>query len=134
MTADPAAADTWTPEWTLGDRLRKIRRHLGVSQIEFAVTIEQNPKSYSSWESDQAQPRQLVAVAKRIEVATGVPAVWLLGIEPTQGRTVITQEYWAGSGATIVEFPQLRATSWRYAATDEALTDRDHTCESSDIA
>ena len=102
MTVSPDAGAKWTPEWTLGERLRKIRRHLGISQSEFAELIEQNPKSYSSWESDQARPRQLIAVAKRIEIATGVGASWTLGLGDVDIPGIGNG---GATGATTVGYP-----------------------------
>lgn len=146
MTADPADFITWTPEWTLGDRLRKIRRRFGISQTEFAEMIGQNPKSYSSWESDQAKPRQLVEVALKISVATGVPTPWVLGIsETTTGRLpaieriarrhpVITPEYGPRSAGVIIKFPQVTPHTPEQAATTVPVTARDQSCEHSEIA
>ena len=68
-------------EWTLGDRLRKIRRREGISQGEFAEALGVNRKSIAAWESDINQPRTSVDLAKRIEKTYGVPAVWTLGLE-----------------------------------------------------
>lgn len=69
-------------EWSLGDRLRKIRRGAGVSQEEFAATLSVNKKSLAAWTN---APRNVVAIAKRIELAYGVPATWTLGLETKPG-------------------------------------------------
>ena len=71
------------PEWTLGDRLRKVRRMGGLSQTEFAVELGTNQKTYASWEADNSAPRhqQLIAIAKRIELISGISASWVLGVE-----------------------------------------------------
>lgn len=83
--SSPAAAHTPAPkvipEWTLGDRLRKARRLAQLGQAEFAERLGQNQKTYAAWELDTSHPRNLVAVAKRIEALSGVPAAWLLGID-----------------------------------------------------
>ena len=57
------------PEWSLGDRLRKIRRTAGLSQVEFADQLGENQKTYAAWELDTSAPRNVVALAKRIEIA-----------------------------------------------------------------
>jgi transcriptional regulator with XRE-family HTH domain len=116
MTANPADGAAWIPDWTLGDRLRKVRRHLGISQSEFAVMIEQNPKSYSSWESDQAQPRQLVSVAKRIEIATGVPASWVLGLASNLDTGTDTRRYPTGSSPSTRMLSLVPAPTGGYPA------------------
>lgn len=74
------------PQWTVGDRLRKIRReYLGkMTQHQIAVLLEmRSPEQYSAWESGRTNPphRELQSVARRIELLTGVPAAWVLGVE-----------------------------------------------------
>jgi len=68
------------PQWTFGDRLRKIRRDAGLSQVEFAERIGRGEKAVASWELSTNEPRDVVTLAKRIEVAFGVPAGWTLGL------------------------------------------------------
>ena len=88
VMTEPAAASpaSFIPEWTLGDRLRKIRRAAGFDQTRFAAELGTNQKTYASWETDKSAPRDLVAVAKRIELVSGVPATWTLAIgTPPEG-------------------------------------------------
>ena len=79
MSTQPAH-NVWTPEWSTADRLRKIRRDTGYSQDEFAEMLGANPNAYRAWESGRNHPRDIVALAKRIEILTGVPAQWTLGL------------------------------------------------------
>ena len=72
MTTEPMPSRMWL-DWTLGDRLRKARRAVGVSQERFAATLGVNKKSLAAWELDTNEPRNLVALAKRIELAYGIP-------------------------------------------------------------
>lgn len=74
---------TWDSlDWTFGDRIRKIRRAVNASQGDFAAALGETRESLSTWESGRvAQPRNVVAIAKRIELAYGVPATWTLGLE-----------------------------------------------------
>lgn len=81
MSAKPAHTGPLIPEWTLADRLRKVRRHTGMSQAEIADLLGTNQRTYAAWESEQSRPRNVVAVAKRIELVTHVPAAWVLGID-----------------------------------------------------
>lgn len=83
MSTQPAH-NVWTPEWSLADRLRKIRRDTGYSQDEFADKLGTNPNAYRAWESGRNHPRDIVALAKRIEMLTGVPAQWTLGLADDQ--------------------------------------------------
>lgn len=74
--------DRQIPTWTLPDRLRKIRRDvLGVEQREFARRVGVTPQAYAAWEAGRNRPRDLVAFAQRIELLTGVPATWVLGLD-----------------------------------------------------
>jgi transcriptional regulator with XRE-family HTH domain len=70
-----------TPEWTFGDRVRRIRRTAGLNQIEFAQRLGITHQRLSQWESDRNKPGDIVAVAKRIRQEFGVPVNWTLGIE-----------------------------------------------------
>lgn len=79
------------PSWTFADRLRKIRRDVaGLTQADFAATLELPKDRYANWEFGRGYPRNLLAVAKRIELAYSVPAKWTLGMEPE--KTTPTRE------------------------------------------
>ncbi len=69
------------PQWTFGDRLRKARHQAGMDQRSFADAVDATPGSLATWETDRSRPRDLVALAKRVELLTGVPAAWLLGLD-----------------------------------------------------
>jgi DNA-binding XRE family transcriptional regulator len=78
------------PEWTFGDRLRKIRRDVAYAdQGTFAHSIGVTRQAYASWEAGRSQPRDLVALSKRIELLTGVPAAWLLGLNDEGAGTLL---------------------------------------------
>lgn len=78
MTIQP---ERFYPDWTLGDRIRKARLTTGRNQRDFAPLIGAKAGSLASWEADHSEPRNVVAVAKRIEALTGIPAGWILGID-----------------------------------------------------
>jgi transcriptional regulator with XRE-family HTH domain len=70
--------------WDFGDRLRKIRRAVaGLSQPEFAAKLGVHLKSYSAYEAGTNLPSapKMLALARRIEILTGVPAAWTLGVD-----------------------------------------------------
>jgi transcriptional regulator with XRE-family HTH domain len=75
MTQDMAP-----PAWTLGDRLRKVRRSRRLSQVEFARLLGESEKSIANWESDVSRPRDVVTLAKKVQATYGVPAEWVLGV------------------------------------------------------
>lgn len=73
------------PTWTFGDRVRKIRREMHLTQEAFAEAIGHGEKAVASWESGRTQPENIVEVAREIEKAFGIPAVWLLGFDAPGG-------------------------------------------------
>lgn len=81
-------------QWTLADRLRKVRREIArMEQRPFAELLGISKETYTAWETGRNEPKNLVSIARRIEVLTGAPAAWLLGVDiPVQG---------SGSSATI---------------------------------
>lgn len=84
MSTNPAAdlpdLSASIPQWTIGDRLRKLRTTHGYTQGDFATIIGATKSAIAQWETDRTRPRDLRAVAIRIELATGVPAWWTLGL------------------------------------------------------
>jgi transcriptional regulator with XRE-family HTH domain len=76
MTAEPIQV----PNWTFGDRLRRVRRSAGLNQIQMAERIGVTKAMYVSWETDYNLPRKILAVAARIELEFGTPQWWTLGI------------------------------------------------------
>lgn len=69
------------PDWTLGDRIRMARGMVDMTQGAFATAIKVAEGSLAAWETDRSQPRNVVAVAKRIEMLTSIPASWILGLD-----------------------------------------------------
>lgn len=80
MTVD-TSTDPVYPDWSFGDRIRKARIITGLTQGEFADEIGVKEGSLAAWETDRALPRDIVAIAKRVEMITRIPAGWVLGIE-----------------------------------------------------
>ncbi|QBC87349.1 helix-turn-helix domain-containing protein [Mycobacterium avium] len=72
--------DVVYPVWSFGDRIRKARTLADMNQREFAAAIEVAEGSLAAWETDRAIPRDIVTVAKRVELLTRIPAAWLLGV------------------------------------------------------
>lgn len=66
-------------EWTLGDRLRKIRRELKLTQEQMAKALDlPSAAAWGNWEADIARPRDLLDVAEKLERAFAVPRAWVL--------------------------------------------------------
>lgn len=78
-----SADEKWVPEETFGDRLRRVRRSLHLSQEAFAHALgpDYTSKALGAWEAGTREPRGAVALAKRIELAFNVPATWILGLD-----------------------------------------------------
>lgn len=79
------AAPEFVPEWTDGDKLRKVRRHLKLSQEEFAERLQVNPSTYMAWESDRNHVKDLRTIARRIKAMAGTPLWWWFDTEPPTG-------------------------------------------------
>ncbi len=115
-TAHERPAGPWVPEWSFGDRLRKVRRETGMTQRGFAALLGVPEPRYAAWEADRATPSNVVAVAKTAQLATGVPASWLLGvdIDPERPRQDSNLQPTDNSGgvidltARLERFPQSR--------------------------
>ena len=92
MTTQHDFSTAVLPRWTLGDRLRKVRTTAGLDQRTFALRLEVPAGSLAAWETDRVRPRDVVALARRVELLTRVPAAWLLGVHedgPTDGGTSV---------------------------------------------
>lgn len=107
-------------EWSFADRLRKVRREVAdATQEEFAAALDVPLKAYGAWEAGRNTPREVVALAKRIELVTGVPAAWMLGITDVvvpaatgtdDHRSRTTPRYVGREYGTVVPFPLVSAS------------------------
>lgn len=68
------------PSWTFGDRLRKARSVAQMDQRQFADALGVSIGSLPGWETDRQKPRDIVAVARKVEEVTGISAAWMLGL------------------------------------------------------
>lgn len=65
-------------QWTLGDRLRKVRRAHGWSTRDFADRLGVTSSTLAQWETDRSLPRNCALLAEQIEDLTGVDAEWII--------------------------------------------------------
>lgn len=81
------------PTWGFHDRMRKVRFDvLGIHQADMADKLGVTKAAYAAWESGRTQPRDILAVARRVELLSGVPAAWVLGVdEPAPSTTDATR-------------------------------------------
>jgi DNA-binding XRE family transcriptional regulator len=88
-TLDDMAHNASVPQWSLADRLRKIRRDRGLTQEQMAHAVGVNPPTWSAWEANRTRPHDVIELATTIERVFGVPAAWTLGVlsPPDQSAT-----------------------------------------------
>jgi DNA-binding XRE family transcriptional regulator len=96
--AGPARATGLVPEWTFADRMRKIRRDvLDLEQGAFAEKLGVKRQAYAAWEMGRTHPRDILALARRVELVSGVPASWVLGF----GETGVDTRRYAPAASTV---------------------------------
>jgi DNA-binding XRE family transcriptional regulator len=62
MSTVTALHPTRHPEWTFGDRVRKVRRMAHLNQQDFGTAIGVTAANVDSWESDRHKPRGRVSL------------------------------------------------------------------------
>ena len=77
------------PVWEFGDKIRKARDTTGLGQKEFAARIDVNPSTLAAYETGRATPRfrDAPALAKRLQLLTGIPADWFLVVDDPNAPT-----------------------------------------------
>lgn len=74
------------PRWTFGDRVRKARRELRLSQAALADQLGAalgsplSTQTVGSWESGMNSPSDIVETSRALQEITGIPAEWFLGL------------------------------------------------------
>lgn len=106
------------PAWTFADRLRKIRTDiLDLHQAEFAELLGVTKAAYAAWESGRNEPRSILALAKKVELISRVPAAWVLGVDsPNLDTAVDTRRYPTDISGLAPVIPLLSGPARRYAA------------------
>lgn len=66
------------PTWSFADRVRKVRRELGMTQAQFAELTGFGEKSIAAWETGKNTPN-LVAASVKLEETTEIDRYWWLG-------------------------------------------------------
>ena|GEM_PF-6236945 len=74
--------------WSFGDRVAKVRHAIGLQQAEMAKALGVNQVTVSTWERFGREPRGITVLAKRLQLVTGIPAAWFLGL--TEDWTPVT--------------------------------------------
>ena len=71
------------PVWGFNDKIRKARDITGMGQKEFAASVELTASTLAAYETGRSAPRfgDAPALAKRLQLLTGIPADWFLVID-----------------------------------------------------
>lgn len=67
--------------------MRKARRRSGMTGADFADVLGITASALGQYETDRAVPRDIVELARRVEAVTGIPAAWMLGVDPLEPPT-----------------------------------------------
>ncbi len=78
MSTHAAVDEEFIPQWELGDRLRKVRRLMKMTQVAFARALDVEPETYAAWELGRNKVPDPVSIAKRVKMLSGTPIWWTL--------------------------------------------------------
>jgi len=75
------------PVWGFSDKIRKARDLSGLGQKEFAARVNLTASTLAAYETGRSSPRfnDAPALAKRLQLLTGIPADWFLVIDDPNG-------------------------------------------------
>lgn len=109
-----------TPQWTLGDRIRRARLSAGMDRLELAGKLGVSRAAVGYWETDRSQPKDIMETLRQIAEITGVGEDWLFGIR---------------TGSRCFDETDIPDVSWEAAARARHPTSHDvpATCQS-DVA
>ena len=87
MTNASGTRSTFRPEMGFGDYLRKARReYTSYGQKEMAAALGVTTQAYSAWEAGRNTPRDLRAIAEKLERITNIDRSWFLGWQAPESR------------------------------------------------
>ena len=81
MTSPQQHDETWVPPLTFAAKLALIRHSKGWNLKQAALACGFPPQSWRGWEIQGRLPHDIRAVARRIELRTGLTKGWLLADE-----------------------------------------------------
>lgn len=107
------------PNWTLGERLRKAREDMDVTQKELAALIGISDGTVQNYEGDKIERPKGIVIREWARV-TGVPLWWLWGSDaPTPAHS----SGWT-YGADVVDLADRgRRSDWIYVSPDQLTFD-----------
>ena len=79
MSAEVVSFPGQVPQWSVADRLRRVRRDMDLGQEQFADLLGVGRKAYGQWEAGRNEPRNMGELSVRLEQITGVSRAWFLG-------------------------------------------------------
>lgn len=71
------------PVWGFSDKIRKARDITGLAQKDFAERVALTASTLAAYETGRSAPRfnDAPALAKRLQLITGIPADWFLVVD-----------------------------------------------------
>ena len=66
------------PPETFGERVRRSRRHAGLTAPQLAVQLGLSPGAVAQWETEGKRPRDIVGTSQEVARICGVDYIWLL--------------------------------------------------------
>jgi transcriptional regulator with XRE-family HTH domain len=83
VASDDPVVELRPVEWTLAERIRKVRDEFGMEQPEFGALFGVTEKAVSTWETGRNHPRNLVNFAMKVQALAAergleVPWEWLV--------------------------------------------------------
>lgn len=78
MTTNVVPFSKRRPAWSWGDRVRKVRRDMGMTQAQFAELTGFGEKAIAAWEAGRNTP-DVPEASVALERSTGVDRLWWIG-------------------------------------------------------
>lgn len=97
------------PVWEFSDKIRKARDITGLGQKDFAARVDLNASTLAAYETGRAAPRfrDAPALAKRLQLLTGIPADWFLVVDDPNAPTTPVGPAGIEPTTSTVESPRL---------------------------
>lgn len=99
-----APAPGTLPVWGFSDKIRKARDITGLGQKEFAARVNLTASTLAAYETGRSAPRfgDAPALAKRLQLMTGIPADWFLVVDdPNEPTTPVGPDGLEPSASTV---------------------------------
>lgn len=96
-----------TPQWSLGDRLRKAMHHAGLTGQEMAERLQMNPTTISDYVNDRTTPR--LETVQQWAAETGVSVWWIVDELPRLDSNQQPSDYQIGAAGGVARAEKAEA-------------------------